>query len=318
MNSELAIRIMEEVNKAVIGKKESIIKIMTAILAQGHILIADIPGVGKTTMAMAFSRAMALSHRRIQFTPDVMPADITGFSVYQKESERFVYQNGLVMCNLLLADEINRTSPKTQSALLEVMEEGKVTVDGITREVPKPFIVIATQNPVGSVGTQMLPESQMDRFMICTRMGYPTLEDEVAIVKGRSSGSHLEMVQAEADGDDLMRMQGDVETIYVHEEIYQYMGRLVQATRKHPMIQLGVSPRGTIALARMTKAFAYLNGRNYAIPEDVQYVAEDVMLHRLRLSTKARVNQIQPQNILHQILQEVKAPTMRRFAADRS
>ncbi len=318
MNSEQAIRIMEEVNKAVIGKKESIIKIMTAILAQGHILIDDIPGVGKTTMAMAFSQAMALSHRRIQFTPDVMPADITGFSVYQKESESFVYQNGLAMCNLLLADEINRTSPKTQSALLEVMEEGKVTVDGVTREVPQPFIVIATQNPVGSVGTQMLPESQIDRFMICIRMGYPALEDEVAIVKGRSSGSHLEMVHAVAEAEDLIRMRREVESVYVHEEIYEYMGRLAQATRKHPMIQLGVSPRGTIALARMTKAFAYLNGRNYAIPEDVRYVAEDVMLHRLCLSTKARVNQIAKENILSQIMTEVKGPTMRRHMTGRN
>lgn len=312
MNSEQAMQVMEEVRKAVIGKNECIVRVMTAILAKGHILIDDIPGVGKTTMAMAFSKAMALTQRRVQFTPDVMPADITGFSVYQKETGQFVYQNGAAMCNLLLADEINRTSPKTQSALLEVMEEGFVTVDGVSREVPKPFIVIATQNPVGSAGTQMLPESQLDRFMICIHMGYPDMDAELEIVKGRSAGFSTDQVNPVADSADLLRMQREAETVYVHDAIYAYMGQLVQATREHPMVQLGVSPRGTIALARMVKALAYLQGRNYALPQDVTDIAKDVMLHRLRLSAKARVNQLSPGDVLDEILEQVKPPTLRR------
>lgn len=307
-----ALKVIGEVKKAVIGKDDCIVKVMTAILAGGNILLEDIPGVGKTTMALAFSRAMALKESRIQFTPDVLPADITGFSMYKKEKGVFEYQPGAVMCNILLADEINRTSPKTQSALLQVMEEKKVTVDGVTRAVPEPFVVIATQNPVGSAGTQLLPESQLDRFMICMTMGYPDMQYELEIVKGKSGGTSVEAVKPVICGADLLNMQVRVEEVYIHDAIYQYMGELVQATRVHPMIELGVSPRGTIAVARMVKALAYLRGRGYAIPEDVTDIFMDVTAHRIRLNSKARVNHVTARAVLEEILGRIPRPSVRR------
>ncbi|MDD6065489.1 MAG: MoxR family ATPase, partial [Firmicutes bacterium] len=267
-----ALNVIDEVKKAVIGKDACVERVMMAILAGGHILIEDIPGVGKTTMALAFSRACAMSQNRVQFTPDVLPADITGFSIYRKDTGRFEYQPGAVMCNLFLADEINRTSPKTQSALLEVMEEGNVTVDGVTRQVPRPFFVMATQNPIGSSGTQMLPESQLDRFMICISMGYPDIRNEIAILKDRSQGNPVDRIRPVIQVSDLLAMQEEVERIYIHDVLYNYIAELIALTRRHPMLELGVSPRGTIALTRMLKASAYLAGRNYVIPADVEKV----------------------------------------------
>ena len=244
VNLQKANDVMAEVKKAVIGKDTCILKVMAAMIAGGHILLDDIPGVGKTTMALAFSKAMDLKQNRVQFTPDILPADIVGFSMYEKSSGKFVYQPGAVMCNLFLADEINRTSPKTQSALLEVMEEGSVTVDGITKPVPNPFIVLATQNPVGSAGTQMLPESQVDRFMICLTMGYPNPEDEIAILKRKSAGDPLNDVMKVMDAASLLEARREAEQIYVHNAIYKYMVRLVNRTRNNDMIELGISPRG--------------------------------------------------------------------------
>ena len=304
--------VMQEVRKAVIGKDDCIFKMMTAILAGGHILLEDIPGVGKTTMALAFSKTMDLKQNRIQFTPDVLPADITGFSMYQKDKGTFVYQPGAAMCNLLLADEINRTSPKTQAALLEVMEEGKITVDGISRAVPSPFIVIATENPIGSAGTQMLPESQADRFMMCMTMGYPDLEAEIAIVKGKVLRDPLSEVQKVMTADELLAMRQLTEGVYIHDVLYQYIGKLVQATRKQELLELGVSPRGTIAIAQMAKARAFLLNRNYIIPEDVASVFLDVTSHRVRLSAKARVGQLTAREILKGILSQTPRPTVRR------
>ena len=295
-----------------IGKDDCIVKVMTAILAGGHILLEDIPGVGKTTMAMAFSRAMDLQQKRIQFTPDVLPADITGFSMYQKEKGAFVYQPGAAMCNLLLADEINRTSPKTQSALLEVMEEGKISVDGISRPVPDPFIVIATENPFGSAGTQMLPESQVDRFMICISMGYPDIQSEIEIVKGNVSRRPLEEVRRVMKAEELTDIRKTAEEIFIHDVLYQYIGRLVQTTRSHEMIDLGLSPRGTISIARMAKARAFLMGRNYVVPDDIADVYLDVSCHRIRLSAKARVSHVSAKAVLGQILAQVPRPTLRR------
>ena len=236
-----AFQVIQEVKKAVIGKDDCIVKAVAAILAGGHILLNDIPGVGKTTLAMALSKSMSLKQNRVQFTPDVLPSDLTGFSMYQKDTGTFVYQPGSVMCNLLLADEINRTSPKTQSALLEVMEEQKVTVDGRTHEIPSPFIVIATQNPFGSAGTWMLPEAQLDRFMVCLKLGYPSMEDEIDILKGIQK---KEEVQTVISSDDLLFMQYAAKQVYVQEELYQYVGNLANQTRNHPMIDLGLSPRG--------------------------------------------------------------------------
>lgn len=299
--------VLNEVKKVVKGKDDIIQKVLIAILAKGHILIEDIPGVGKTTLAMAFSRALALEHKRMQFTPDVLPTDVVGFTILN-QNQQFEYKAGAILCNLFLADEINRTSSKTQSALLEVMEEGRVTVDGITREVPKPFIVIATQNPIGSIGTQMLPESQLDRFMVKLTMGYPDIQDEISILKGRQNNNPIESVEKIIEADQILMMQEQAEAIFVHDRIYEYLASLVLATRTHNLIQLGVSPRGTIALTSMAKARAFVQGREFLLPEDIQAVFVDVAGHRLVLSPKARISHVTLEQILIDIMRQVPAP----------
>lgn len=300
--------VTNEVEKAIIGKRDCIHKVMTAILAKGHVLIEDIPGVGKTTMALAFAKAMDLEQNRIQFTPDVLPSDITGFTMYRKETGEFVFHPGAVMCNLFLADEINRTTAKTQSALLEVMEEGAVTVDGVTRAVPEPFLVIATENPIGSAGTQMLPESQLDRFMICTAMGYPDAEDEVRILEEQALDRPLSHVQKVISRQQLLLMQREVEQVYTHPMVYQYIVALSQATRQSPYLSLGLSPRASLAAASMARANAYLNGRKYTLPDDVQAVFKDVAQHRLRLSPQAQTERKSVDMVLDEILKSVKKP----------
>ena len=309
---ELAQDIIKEVKRVVIGKDECIWKALAAILAGGHILIEDIPGVGKTTLALALAKSMGLDWKRVQFTPDILPSDLVGFSMYQKDRDQFVYQAGAVMCNLFLADELNRTSPKTQSALLEVMEEGTVTVDQVTREVPKPFFVIATENPMGSTGTQMLPESQLDRFMICMTMGYPDIRHEIEIVKGNQKRQSERLVHSVISASMLQRMQEYVEEIYVHDRVYQYIGSLIQMTREHPMIAYGVSPRGTIALAKMAKATGFLHGREYCTPKDVQDVFLAVTAHRISLNAKARAQRVDKEEVLWEILRQVSAPLPNR------
>lgn len=311
---ELAGSVIEEVKKAVTGKDDCIREAFAAILAGGHILIEDVPGVGKTTLAIAFSRAMTLENARVQFTPDVMPADILGFSMYRKDKGIFEYYKGPVICNLFLADEINRTSPKTQSALLEVMEEGRVSIDGTSFAVPDPFIVIATQNPKGSAGTQLLPESQLDRFMISMSMGYPDAESEILIAKGKSNGRPAEEIRGIIGATDLVRLKEAAEQVFVHNNIYTYIVRLTAATRENPYIELGVSPRGTIACTRMAKAWAFLKGRNYVVPDDVTDVFSHVARHRIVLNTKARVTHITEEAVLQEIMAGVKQPAsyMRR------
>lgn len=311
---EIAGSVIEEVKKAVTGKDDCIREAFAAILAGGHILIEDVPGVGKTTLAIAFSKALTLENARVQFTPDVMPADILGFSMYRKETGTFSYRKGPIMCNLFLADEINRTSPKTQSALLEVMEEGKVSIDGNTMPVPDPFIVIATQNPKGSAGTQLLPESQLDRFMISMSMGYPSAESEILIAKGKTNGRETEDIRGIMGASDLVRLRAMAEEVFMHNNIYTYIVRLVSATRDNPYIELGISPRGTIACTRMAKAWAFLQGRNYVIPEDVSAVFLHVARHRIVLNTKARVTRITEEGALSEILAGIKQPAsyMRR------
>lgn len=303
--------IISEVKKIVIGKDDIIKKVLTSILAKGNILIEDIPGVGKTTLALSFSKAMSLKCKRLQFTPDVLPSDVLGFSIYNKELDRFEYKQGSIMCNLFLADEINRTSAKTQSALLEVMEEGKVTIDGITREVPKPFMVIATQNPVGSIGTQMLPESQLDRFMIKLTMGYPDIKSEIEILKGKQKRVSLDEIKPVATKEDILIMQDLVEKIYIHEKIYEYIVMLMSKTRNHPLIDLGVSPRGSVALTKLAKATAFLKNRDYVIPNDVQEIFKDVTIHRIILNTKARISNTSEEKILLDILNSVSIPGTR-------
>lgn len=300
-------QITSEVKKVVKGKDSIIEKVLTCILAKGHILIEDIPGVGKTTLAMAFAKCMELEEHRMQFTPDVLPTDVVGFHILDK-NQNFEYKPGAVLCNLFLADEINRTSSKTQSALLEVMEEGRITVDGQTREVPKPFHVIATQNPVGSVGTQTLPESQLDRFMVKLTMGYPDLEHEIAMLKGRQKDNKMAQVSQVISRNELMEMQNEAGAVYTHDKIYKYIASLVAATRAHPYVELGVSPRGSIAIASMARAAAYVKGRDYVLPEDVNSVFEDVVSHRLLLNGKARVNHIGLEQVLAEVLKQVPAP----------
>lgn len=303
-----SIQIIEEVSKVVVGKRPVIEKVLTAILAKGHILLEDNPGVGKTTLAVAFSRAMALEHHRLQFTPDVLPTDVVGFHLLNKDGESYQYKPGAIMCNLFLADEINRTSSKTQSALLEVMEEGRVTVDSITREVPAPFVVMATQNPIGSIGTQMLPESQLDRFMVKLTMGYPDIQSEIELLKDRSNANPLERVSRIVEREDILTMQGLVEEVYVHDSIYEYITLLVQQTRENPLIELGVSPRGTLALMNMVKAAAFLDRRDYVLPSDVKSVFQDVTAHRMILKPKARINHVTVESLLNDIMRSVKAP----------
>ena len=311
MNNALyqnALAVIDEVSKVVTGKDTCIRKAFAAVIAGGHILIEDVPGVGKTTLALALSHAMRLQEKRMQFTPDVMPSDILGFSMYKKEFDRFEYHPGAIDCNLFLADEINRTSPKTQSALLEVMEEGAWTVDGVTRKVKEPFIVIATQNPKGSAGTQLLPESQLDRFMICMSLGYPDLRDEIAIAKGKNNGISVENMNEVIDANGLNQIKKEVSGVFVHNHVYAYMVKLVQATRENPYVELGISPRGTIALSRMAMAWAFLQGRDYCLPEDVETVFKDVATHRIVMNTKARVSKVSRDDVLTEILGSVKQP----------
>ena len=260
---------INEIEKVIIGKREVIEQVLMTILAKGHVLLEDIPGVGKTTLALSFAKVMGVDYHRIQFTPDVTPSDVVGFSLYDRQSGEFQYKPGAVMCNLLLADEINRTSSKTQSALLEVMEEGMVTVDGESHPVPKPFVVIATENPVGSSGTQMLPESQLDRFMISTTMGYPDHGSLVDILRDRQEVNPLQNAKAVLNSEEILELQAQVRKVYVSDEVLSYIADLAEATRKHELIMLGLSPRGTLALCRMAKAAAYLAGRDYMVPEDV-------------------------------------------------
>lgn len=303
--------ILAEVSKAFIGKNEIVKKVLMTIYAGGHILLEDCPGVGKTTLAVAFSKTLGLSSKRIQFTPDTLPSDITGFTVFNHETNHFEYRDGAANCQLLLADEINRTSPKTQSALLEVMEEHTVTVDGETHVLPSPFICIATQNPVGSAGTQSLPESQLDRFMICLSIGYPSLENQMRIINAQRYSNPLSDVRPVTNAQNLLEVQNYLTSVRVADSVLSYAIRLCEATRVHPLVELGISPRGVSALVKMARAGAVLRERNYVVPEDVQSVFFDVCAHRLILRPQAQVDGITARDILAEILQQIKPGTER-------
>jgi MoxR-like ATPase len=301
-------QLQKELETIIKGKKAVTDKIIMAVLARGHILLEDVPGVGKTTTALALSRLMGMEFNRIQFTPDVVPSDVTGFTMYEKQTGQFMYRPGAVMCNLLLADEINRTSSKTQAALLEVMEEGRVTVDGETHEVPQPFVVLATENPVGSSGTQMLPESQLDRFMVSLSMGYPDHQSLVELLRDRQKVNPLELARTVITRGEVLKLQSEVQDVYVADEVLDYIAKLAEATREHEMIVLGLSPRGTLALCRMAKAAAYMSARDYVIPKDVQTVFKDVAAHRMVLDSRARYQEKSAREILDEILAEVPQP----------
>ena len=304
-DTRLAAQVVAEVKKAIVGKDQVLIRVLLAVLAGGHVLLEDIPGVGKTTMALAFSKSLGLRYGRMQFTPDVMPSDLTGFSVFDRETNRMVYQPGALLCNLFLADELNRATSRTQSALLEAMEEGQVTVDGQSHPIPKPFLVIATQNPVGASGTQLLPDSQLDRFLLRLRIGSPAPQDELALLRRRSS---LQDVQQVMDPMELMSLRETVSAIHIADEVLDYLVRLATATRTHPRILQGASPRATLALASISRACAFLQGRDYVIPEDVKAVFVDTIAHRLILSAGGAG---EDDAVAAEVLEQVPAPRIR-------
>lgn len=305
-----ALAIINEVRKAVVGKDNIVAKILMAILAQGHILLEDCPGVGKTTMVLAFSKALDLSYKRMQFTPEILPGDVVGYTVINKNTGMQDYHPGAALCNLFLADEINRTSSKTQSALLEAMEEGSLTVDGVTHIIPRPYTVIATQNPIGSTGTQLLPESQMDRFIIKLSIGYPQIADEIRILKQKQGNNPLDNVTKVADKSDIIAMQKAVENIFISDEVYEYIARLAAATRNHPMIKMGASPRASIALARMSRSAAWVSRRDYVVPEDIQNVFFDVFEHRILVNARAGINGETAHAALQDVLRSVHSPRL--------
>ena len=308
MNSGL-LKVKNEITKVLRGKDECIDMILCSMLARGHILLEDIPGVGKTTLAVALSRAMSLNYKRMQFTPDVLPSDILGFSLLDQKTGDFVYRPGAIFTNLFLADEINRTSPKTQSALLEVMEEGSVSVDGVTRPLDKPFWVIATQNPIGASGTQKLPDSQLDRFFIRLSLGYPDHHSAIEILQGKSSQS-MEDVQAVLSGSEILEMQNLTEQVYVKDTIAEYIVTLIEKTRDCEYLAQGISPRGSIALLRMAKAHAFYMDRDYVTPEDVHAVFHSTCNHRLLLNTKAKAAGLGSEEVLDQIFASVPIPKL--------
>ena len=306
----LAKEVLQQMSRVILGKEDLLNEVLAAVLAGGHILLEDRPGVGKTTLAVALSKIIGLQWRRVQFTPDVLPSDLTGFSIYRQDIQQFVYQPGAVFCNLLLADEINRTSPKTQSALLEVMEEHQVTVEGVTRKVPDPFLVIATQNPVGAAGTQMLPTAQMDRFMVCLTMGYPDFKSEVTMAMQVNERGRSDFARQVIDLPQLIEMKQQVENVFVHQAIYEYVVKLMEATRSNPYLESGASPRGTLALVKMARASAWLNGNEYVSPDDVTHQFLNVAIHRVGINGKARMEGLSKTDVLSNILKATKRPSL--------
>ena len=302
--------IIAQVRKVIVGKDQALMWTLATVLAGGHILLEDIPGVGKTTMAVAFSKALGLSYNRVQFTPDVLPSDVTGYSVPDTAAGKLRYQPGAVLCNLFLADELNRATSRTQSALLEAMEEGQVTVDGVSHTIPKPFAVIATQNPTGAAGTQLLPDSQMDRFTIRLSLGYPDAANEKAMVMNRQEGNPINSVETVVDREGLLAMQEAVARTYVAEEVVEYVVKLISATRSHRHILRGASPRATLAVISMSKAIAQLRGRDYVIPRDVQEVFVKIVDHRLLLTPGAESSGVTGEEILTEIVGNVAAPRL--------
>ena len=303
--------ILDELKKAVVGKDNVLIMALLAILARGHILLEDIPGVGKTTMALAFSKALGLEYHRVQFTPDVLPSDIVGFTLYDRASGQMTYKPGAILCNLFLADELNRATSRTQSALLEAMEEGNVTVDGVTHPVPDPFVVIATQNPVGASGTQLLPDSQLDRFMVRLTLGYPRPSDELELLNRKQKGNPLDGVRCIADRDGLAGIRLAVDDTFVDKKILDYVIRLSNATRSHSALLQGASPRASLAAVSMAKAAAWVQGRDYVIPNDVKLIYPATITHRLILTPEAKASGQSAEAVLNDVLAHVVTPAVR-------
>ena len=303
-------QILDQIRQVVVGKDDVLQWVLAAILAKGHILLEDVPGVGKTTMALAYSKVLNLEYSRVQFTPDILPSDVTGYSVPDRQTGKLVYQKGAVICNLFLADELNRATSRTQSALLEAMEEGQVTVDGISHKLPEPFTVIATQNPAGAAGTQLLPDSQMDRFIVRLSLGYPAPSEEINMVMDRQEGNPLHKLTPMLTSENLVAMQTEVEHTYIQDSVVKYTVDLIVGTRTSENITRGASPRATLAMTAMAKAMARLHGRDYVLPEDVQEVFAATIAHRLILSPKAEARKLTVEKVLEDILKQVPAPRM--------
>lgn len=300
--------IITQAEKVIIGKENVIKNSIAAMFAGGHILFEDVPGVGKTTLSLAISKIFGQDFKRIQFTPDTMPSDILGFSYFDKQSEKLKFQQGAIMTNILLADEINRTSPKTQAALLEAMEEKQISVDGNTYKLPTPFTVIATQNPTGSAGTQVLPNSQLDRFMIRLKMGYPDFKQQIEILKSKNTDNSIENIERVVDEKTFFSLQEKVEKVFISDEVYEYITKLVEKTRNCDEIELGVSPRGAIAVCAMAKATAFLNERDFVIPSDVKDIFEITCAHRIILNKQAKLSGTTDTKIINKILEQTEMP----------
>ena len=300
--------IINEIEKVVLGKHNAVSMLVTAMFAGGHVLIEDVPGVGKTTLAASLAKAAGLNFKRAQFTPDVMASDITGFNIYNRQTESFDFKEGLVMCNILLADEINRASPKTQSSLLEAMEESRVTVDGVTYEVPNPFMVIATQNPTGFVGTYPLPEAQLDRFSARITMGYPSIDEEVDIISARKTVNPADKIVSVSSLEYITAIRKLTQLVNVSDELYKYIVLLTSVTRRNENLALGASPRASLALMRMSQAYAFTHHRNYVVPEDICSVYKQVIAHRIILKQEAKLNRITADNVLSEIMRKTEIP----------
>ena len=301
-------RIVDNVEKVIIGKHDEVQLALVALLCQGHVLIDDVPGVGKTMLAKAIAKSLGCSFKRIQFTPDMMPSDVTGVSFYDQSTGRFEFRPGPVMANIVLTDEINRATPKTQSALLEAMEEHQVTVDGVTHPLERPFLVLATQNPIEYEGTFPLPEAQLDRFLMRISLGYPSPSDEIRILEAQQYVHPIESVDQVVGASELVEVQESIKAVYVHDAIKEYVVSIVGATRGHPDVYLGSSPRGALALYRTSQARSALLGRDYVIPDDVKVLAEPTLAHRLIVNPAARIREVDPRTVIKELLQAVEAP----------
>ncbi|SNZ15802.1 MoxR-like ATPase [Terribacillus aidingensis] len=310
-------RIIENINKVIIGKQEPIILSLTALLAGGHVLLEDVPGVGKTMLVRSLARSVDCDFKRIQFTPDLLPSDVTGVSIYNPKTLEFEFRPGPILGNIVLADEINRTSPKTQSSLLEAMEEKNITVEGNALPLADPFFVMATQNPVDYEGTYPLPEAQLDRFLLKIQMGYPNAAEELRMLSSVDENHPITRVEPVMTKDELVQMQRDVTNVYMDRQIQQYIVNLAQASRKHPDVYLGLSPRGSIALARAAKAYAYIHYRDYVIPDDVQTLAPYVIGHRVLLRSEARYDGLTPEKLIQRLLEAVEVPVEKESVHER-
>ena len=307
-NDELK-KVVDNVSKVIVGKEDVIRLVLVALLAGGHCLIEDVPGVGKTMLVRAVARSLGCDFRRIQFTPDLLPSDVSGVSIYNQRTQEFEFRPGPIFGQVVLADEINRTSPKTQSALLEALEEHSVSADGITYSLPKPFFVLATENPIEFEGTFPLPEAQLDRFLLKFSMGYPSLEDEVAILSRQQRTTHpIEDLTAVAGPKDILQWRNQVTEVRVEPTVRHYLVRIVQATRNHPSVYLGASPRASLALFKAAQAMAFVNGRDYVIPDDIRYLASYVLSHRILLSADARLSGIDVDKLVEEVLHHIPVP----------